>query len=315
MANFADALAKDSAFTSSPSLSSLRLTKGRLVLLLCFAAGLTEVLLAVRFVVQFMGMGWSFVVLLTDPLVAPFREFEPSPTDKTTGVFEFATVLAAEVYLLAFMVLVTLLAGLPLLRLLAKGVYLMLCELGWLTVDAAVVTWRGSRIAGRWTWAASRVAAAWCAHRYVLAADWTYYQADLAARRCAVAAREAGIALGRHARLLAAAAARRYDGACLWLDDASVRIWRRTIRVVRAWASRVNEGRRSPSEAAPERLVKSAASAVIGFAQRAWRGYDAAALWMETAVRHAASAPSVVLRRVVGRWRTAGQGGGPRGGE
>jgi len=311
MADFADALAKDRPFDSSTSLPALRLTKGRFVLLLCVMACVTEVLLAVRFVVQFTGMGWSLVVLLTEPLVAPFRSFEPSTTEKTTGVFEFATVLAAEAYLLAFVLILTLAAGLPLLCLLAKAVYFTLCEVGRISLAASAVAWRGACLTARWSW-----------RRYCLAAYWMEREARVLATRAASGARTGAAASRRRAAIGVASAIRGYDDACLRLEAALARTWRLGLEAARSARPAAGEWARRGGRlgiragAVLRRTGKSLAEA--GFEGLRWifRRYDAAALWTEAAVWRVLMRPRSLLRRVhARRWASAGQGGGPRLGE
>jgi hypothetical protein len=49
---------------------------------------------------------FSFVFWLTDFLVQPFRDIRPEPALKETGIVEFATLIAFEAYLVAFLVLI-----------------------------------------------------------------------------------------------------------------------------------------------------------------------------------------------------------------
>jgi hypothetical protein len=49
---------------------------------------------------------FSFVFWLTDFLVLPFRNLQPEPAIKETGIVEFATLVAFEAYLVAFLVLI-----------------------------------------------------------------------------------------------------------------------------------------------------------------------------------------------------------------
>jgi hypothetical protein len=66
-----------------------------------------EALLALRFFFQIGGNCSPAVMAFSGPLVAPFKEYEPSYADKTTGVFEYTTVLAAEVNLVIAASLIT----------------------------------------------------------------------------------------------------------------------------------------------------------------------------------------------------------------
>jgi hypothetical protein len=81
--------------------------------LLILAAVLVEGLLALRFFVQVSGNYSPAVMQFSEPLVSPFKEYEPSYSEKTTGVFEYSTVLAAEVYLVIAAVLVIWIALIP----------------------------------------------------------------------------------------------------------------------------------------------------------------------------------------------------------
>ena len=71
----------------------------QLIALLILATVVVEGLLGLRFFVQITGNYSPEVMKYSEPLVSPFKEYEPSYSEKPTGVFEYSTVLAAEVYL------------------------------------------------------------------------------------------------------------------------------------------------------------------------------------------------------------------------
>lgn len=73
--------------------------RGQFLFVLIVGAITIESLLMARFFVQITGRYSPKILSLTDPLVSPFAGYEPSATEKTTGVFEFSTILAAEAYL------------------------------------------------------------------------------------------------------------------------------------------------------------------------------------------------------------------------
>lgn len=81
---------------------------GPLLILLFLAI---EALLGARIVGQATSQDpaifpFSFVFWLTDLLVLPFRDLRPEPAIKETGIVEFATLVAFEAYLVAFLVLI-----------------------------------------------------------------------------------------------------------------------------------------------------------------------------------------------------------------
>jgi hypothetical protein len=93
----------------------------QLIALLILATVVVEGLLAFRFFVQITGNYSPAVMQYSEPLVAPFKEYEPSYSEKATGVFEYSTVLAAEVYLVIAAALVTWLVFTPVLISIVKS--------------------------------------------------------------------------------------------------------------------------------------------------------------------------------------------------
>jgi hypothetical protein len=87
----------------------------QLIALLILATIVVEGLLGLRFFVQITGNYSPDVMRYSEPLVSPFKEYEPSYSEKTTGVFEYSTVLAAEVYLVIAAALITWLVFTPVL--------------------------------------------------------------------------------------------------------------------------------------------------------------------------------------------------------
>ena len=88
--------------------------RGRLLIGPSLLTGVVEALLCFRLWSQLSGYtapGWVFT--LTRPLVAPFANLGGSPRDPTATAFEFATLLAFEVYLLTFIALVVIVYMLP----------------------------------------------------------------------------------------------------------------------------------------------------------------------------------------------------------
>jgi hypothetical protein len=93
----------------------------QLIALLILATVVVEGLLGLRFFVQITGNYSPAVMKYSEPLVSPFKEYEPSDSEKTTGVFEYSTVLAAEVYLVIAAALVTWLVFTPVLISIVKS--------------------------------------------------------------------------------------------------------------------------------------------------------------------------------------------------
>jgi hypothetical protein len=93
----------------------------QLIALLILATVVVEGLLGLRFFVQITGNYSPAVMKYSEPLVSPFKEYEPSYSEKATGVFEYSTVLAAEVYLVIAAALVTWLVFTPVLISIVKS--------------------------------------------------------------------------------------------------------------------------------------------------------------------------------------------------
>jgi hypothetical protein len=91
------------------------------IALLILATLVVEGLLGLRFFVQITGNYSPAVMKYSEPLVSPFKEYEPSDSEKATGVFEYSTVLAAEVYLVIAAALVTWLVFTPVLISIVKS--------------------------------------------------------------------------------------------------------------------------------------------------------------------------------------------------
>jgi hypothetical protein len=91
----------------SLKLSSLKLSWPRLphpALVIALAGAVVETLLGLRLWAQLSAQEASGLTAalfqLTDILVGPFRDVEPTATVKSTGIFELATLMAIEVYLI-----------------------------------------------------------------------------------------------------------------------------------------------------------------------------------------------------------------------
>jgi hypothetical protein len=91
----------------SLKLNSLKLSWPRLphpALVIALAGAVVETLLGLRLWAQLSAWevsGLTAVLFqVTDVLVGPFREVEPAATVKSTGIFELATLMAIEVYLI-----------------------------------------------------------------------------------------------------------------------------------------------------------------------------------------------------------------------
>jgi hypothetical protein len=93
----------------------------QLIALLILATIVVEGLLGLRFFVQITGHYSPAVMRYSEPLVSPFKEYEPSHSEKATGVFEYSTVLAAEVYLVIAAGLITWLVFTPVLISIVKS--------------------------------------------------------------------------------------------------------------------------------------------------------------------------------------------------
>jgi hypothetical protein len=156
----------------------------QLIALLILATVVVEALLGLRFFVQITGNYSPAVMQYSDPLVSPFKEYEPSYSEKTTGVFEYSTVLAAEVYLVIAAALVTWLIFTPVMVSIIKSVIwgMRMTFLAARSTDAgmsfmveryqvrerirATIKWTALRLAAFvvWTWRMTCRLAVWTWH-------------------------------------------------------------------------------------------------------------------------------------------------------
>lgn len=90
-----------------------KITTGRLMLLALLGGAAIEALLGARLWAQLTAQSVDSGILLlvfdaTEPLVSPFRGYEPSLPIKQTGILELATLIAIQAYLIAAIALLLL---------------------------------------------------------------------------------------------------------------------------------------------------------------------------------------------------------------